>query len=112
MATKGERFKAEQQRAAHAGRPRHESHESAAKRAAARGRMKDLVPNPAAHNQAPRAARNSLYEHEVSVTTRPSRKSTRKSPTHIKTDATLRITTMNKNAAPRNRAGRRSGNPT
>jgi len=112
MATKGERFKAEQQRAAQAGRVQESGHDSAGKRAAARGRIKGRLPNPASHNEGARAARNSSYQFETSATARPSRKSTRKGATRTKTDAALRIAAMNRNAAPRNRAVRRGGNPT
>ena len=57
------------------------------------------------HNQARRAAKNSPYELEpASAGTRPSRKSTRRSPTHLKTDSALRLRTMAKNAAPTTRA--------
>jgi hypothetical protein len=111
MATKGERFKAEAQREAQAGHPKKAPKTSAARRAAARGRGKQAVPNPASHNQARRVARNSTYELEVSATTRPSRKSSRKSPTHVKPDGPLRITAMNRVASPKARAGRPSGNP-
>jgi hypothetical protein len=111
MATKGERFKAEAQRAAHATKPRKDKHEPAGKRAARRGRYKERIPNPTSHNEAPRAARKSSYELEVSLTARPSRKSGRKSHNRQKTDSSLRIKEMNRNASPRARAGRPSGNP-
>src|SRR4029079_1438214 len=94
LATKAERFKVEQQRAAHARRAQKSDHTPAGKRARGRGRRKDGIPNPASHNEAARAARGSLYEHEVSATTRPSRRSSRKSAGRTKTDATLRIATM------------------
>jgi hypothetical protein len=106
MATKAQRFRYQMERAAHEGRPR-----AAGRRPARRGPPKDPVPNPTAHNRAPRATKNALYELEVSATTRPPRKSTRRSPTHIKTDSALRITAMNRNATPVARAGRRTGNP-
>jgi hypothetical protein len=111
LATKAERFKVEQQRAAHARHAPKPDHTSAGKRARGRGRRKDRIPNPASHNEGARAARDSLYEHEVSATTRPSRKSSRKSPGRIKTDATLRIATMTRNAAPTLRKTRPTGNP-
>jgi hypothetical protein len=108
VATKGERAKAEQQRAAHAVHPPKASRDSAGKRAAARGRRKDGAP----HNEAPRAARKSSYQFEVSATARPSRKSTRRSATtRVKPDAPLRITTMNRIASPKQRASRPSKNP-
>jgi hypothetical protein len=109
--TKAERFKVEQQRAAHAAHAKTPGHASAGKRARARGRHKDRIPNPASHNEGSRAARDSIYEHEISATTRPSRKSSRKSPGRIKTDSPLRITTLNRNATPKMRWARPSGNP-
>jgi hypothetical protein len=109
--TKAERFQVAQQRAAHARHVSEPGHASAGKRARARGRRKDRIPNPASHNEHARAARYGLYEHEVSATTRPSRKSSRKSPSRIKTDAPLRLTAMVRNASPKQRSRRPSGNP-
>ena len=107
MATRAERFRAEQQRAAHDGKPKEAGHDPAGKRARQRGRIKDRYPNPTSHNEAPRSAKNSAYELEPSTSARPSRKSTRRSPTHIKADAPLRVTTVIRNASPQARAQRR-----
>lgn len=93
MATKAERFKSDTQRAAHAGRPA-----SAKKKP---GTPRAGVP----HNTAARAAKNSAYEFEVSEG-RASRKSSRRSPTHLKTDATLRKTAMERGSTPKERATR------
>jgi hypothetical protein len=112
MATKAERFKAETLRAAHGLRPPGHNHDTAGKRAIARGRRKDRLPNPTSHNEAPRSAKNSAYEIEYSQTSRPPRKSGRISASHLKTDSGLRIRVMNENASPRSRAGRGAGNPT
>lgn len=112
MATKAQRFKAEMQRAAQATHPPRPGHEPAGKRAEERGRKKDRFPNPTSHNEAPTAMKNSAYELEPSSTPRPPRKSTRRSPAHLKTDAPLRITVMNRNASAKRRAQRPSGNPT
>jgi len=109
--TRAERFQLQQHRAAQAAKAKHPDHRSAGRRARDRGRRKDRIPNPASHNEAARAARNSTYEHEVSATSRPSRKSSRKSPGRIKTDSALRLTTMNRNASPQQRSARRTGNP-
>lgn len=92
-------MKAETQRAAHAGTP---------KAVTKPGRAKDRYPNPTSHNEAPRAAKNSTYELEPGRSPRPSRKSTRRSPAHVKTDSALRLTTMNRNTSPKARAGRSS----
>jgi hypothetical protein len=100
MATRAEEFRAEQMRATHAKKPKRASRDPAGKLAKARGRAKDRFPNPTSHNEAPRAAKNSAYELEPDQTTRPPRKSTRRSKAHIKTDASLRITTMNANTSP------------
>jgi hypothetical protein len=104
MATKADRFRAAEERAAQAKSAKRAAHTSAGKRAAARGRRKDRVPNPASHNDAARAARKSNFELEISATTRPSRKSTRRSTTRIKPDSSLRLAAVNRSAAPRARA--------
>jgi hypothetical protein len=109
--TRAERFRVQEQRAAQAARAKQTDHASAGKRARSRGRRKDRIPNQASHNEAPRVARNSTYEHEVSATSRPSRKSSRKSPGRIKTDAAMRLTAMNRNATPKQRWNRPTGNP-
>jgi hypothetical protein len=109
--TKAERFQIAQQRAAQA---RHASERKRApgkQRARPAAPRKPSVPNPASHNEHARAARYGLYEHEISATTRPSRKSSRKSPARIKTDSPLRLTAMNRNASPKYRSRRPSGNP-
>jgi hypothetical protein len=111
MATKAQRFKAEMQRRAHANHPAQPGREPAAKRAKKRGRIKDRLPNPTSHNEAPRAAKNSAYTLEPSSTPPPPRKSTRRSPIHLKTDSALRLTVMKRNASPKARAQRPSGNP-
>jgi hypothetical protein len=90
------------QRAAHAGKP---------KRRATRG-AKAKKPPAKPHNVALRRGRQRSYQlDEVPVGTRPPRKSSRRSEGRVKTDSTLRITAMNRNARPQSRAGRRSGNP-
>jgi len=111
--TRAERFQVQEQRAAQAAKAKRPNHTSAGKRARSRGRRKDRIPNQASHNEVARAraARNPTYEREVSATSRPSRKSSRKSPGRIKTDSALRLTAMNWNATPKQRAARRSGNP-
>jgi hypothetical protein len=98
MATKAERFKAEQQRAARL--------DHGKRKTGAVQRKQDPTPR-ASHNAAPRAGRNSVYELEPSPDAkRPSRKSSRKSATHIKTDSALRIAVMNKTTSPKARAER------
>lgn len=111
VATKGERARVEQQRAAHAGHAPKTSHDSAGKRAAARGRRKDRMPNSASHNEGGRAAHKSPYQFEVSATGRPSRKSSRRGTERVKPDAPMRLTAMNRVASPKQRASRRTGNP-
>ena len=93
MATKAERFKSDTQREAQAGRAA-----PARKKA---GTARAGLP----HNTAPRARKNSAYEFEVSEG-RASRKSSRRSPTHLKTDATLRKTAMERGSTPKERATR------
>jgi hypothetical protein len=111
MATKAQRFKAEMQRLAHASHPAHPRHDPAGKRAKERGRLKNRLPNPTSHNEAPTATKNSAYVLEPSSTPRPPRKSTRRSRAHLKTDSALRLTVMKRNASPQARAQRPSGNP-
>jgi hypothetical protein len=93
MATKAERFKSDTQRAAHAGRP------AAVKKKP--GTPRAGLP----HNTSARARKNSAYEFEVSEG-QPSRKSSRRSPTHLKTDNTLRRTAMQRGSTPKERATR------
>jgi hypothetical protein len=109
VATRAERLKTQQERAA---QRRKAAAAAAGKAPARKPRKKDRIPNQASHNEAPtRGRRRSRYEFEVSLTERPSRKSTRKSSNRQKTDSALRTRTMSQNAQPRTRAGRRSGNP-
>lgn len=64
-------------------------------------------PGGPSHNYAPRAEKTSAYDIEFAAPDqRPSRKSTRKSHNHIKTDSPLRIATMNQVASPEARARR------
>jgi hypothetical protein len=98
MATRSDRFKAEMQREAHGKKA------AALSKAAPRDEVPPRV--RVTHNEAARAGKNSSYELESSGTARPSRKSTRRSPTHVKTDSALRITAMNRNASPQARARR------
>ena len=102
--TKAERYQVAQQRAAHAIHSSEPGHESAGKRARARGRIKDRIPNPASHNEHALSARYGTYEYEVSATARPSRKSSRKSPGRIKTDGPMRLSAMVRNASPQRRS--------
>jgi hypothetical protein len=96
MATKAERFKSDTQRAAHAGRA-----PAARKQAGKPATPRDGLP----HNTAPRARKNSAYEFEVSEG-RASRKSSRRSPTHLKTDAPLRLAAVERGSTPKQRAAR------
>jgi hypothetical protein len=90
------------QRAAHAGKP---------KRRPTRG-AKAKKPPAKPHNVALRRGRQRAYQlDEVPIGKRPPRKSSRRSEGRLKTDSTLRITAMNRNARPATRATRRSGNP-
>jgi hypothetical protein len=103
MATKSERFKAEQQRASRAAHPKRPP----GGRSGKRGGRGDGNPVPPSHNAAPRAGRNSSYELEASAGgQRPSRKSSRKSAGRSKPDSALRIKAMNRTASPQARATR------
>jgi len=94
MATKAEIFKSEAQRT------------GAAKSKATGKKVEGREGVP--HNTAARARKNSAYEFEVSVGP-ASRKSTRRSPTHQKTDSALRLATVRKNSTPASRAARSGG---
>jgi hypothetical protein len=104
MATKADTYRAEVQREAQASKPKRRRSRGPV---AERDRPKERYPNPTSHNEAPRAAKNSVYELEPGQTKRPSRKSTRRSPTHVKTDSALRITAVTRNTSPKARAGQR-----
>jgi hypothetical protein len=94
MATKGERFKAEAQRAAHGVQP-------------PRPPEHNHISKP--HNPGPTHTKNSVYELELSGTARPSRKSTRKSLNRAKVDHGLHMATLNRTSSPKARADRGSG---
>jgi hypothetical protein len=105
MATKAERFRAEAERSAHPKRPPTGGHLSAGARAARRGRRKDRLPNPTSHNEATRTVKTktSSYDLEPSMSERPSRRSSRISPAHVKTDTSLRMRAINRAASPKAR---------
>jgi hypothetical protein len=109
MATKAQQFRAESERNAPARGDKKSPGSNRSK--ASVGRAKDRYPNPTSHNESPRAAKNGTYELEPSQSPRPSRKSTRRSPTHVKTDSALRIRAVNRHASPesRSQAGRARG---
>jgi hypothetical protein len=100
VATKAERFRAETERSG----PKRPKKVVQPKRRA----VSDATSSPGpSHNYAPRAEKGSAYDMEFAAPhKRPSRKSTRKSHNHTKTDSSLRITTMNKVASPEARAKR------
>lgn len=116
MATKAQLFKAEQQRAAHP--PRSASPDGAkgenernallarARQATATAHLAEIEDDPAGHPRASRRTKPGTYEMEVARTTsRPSRKSTRRSPSHLKTDSALSLRRLLRAAAPSTRAG-------
>jgi hypothetical protein len=108
VATRGERLRTETQRAAQ----RRKAAAAAAQKTPVRSpRKKDRIPNQASHNEAPVHGKRGRYEFEVSMTERPTRKSTRKSMNRQKTDNAMRIKAMSRNAEPRTRASRASRNP-
>jgi hypothetical protein len=107
MATKAEEFKAETQRTSRPAAGKKTVAPSRSKVGAARA--KDRYPNPTSHNESPRAAKKSAYELEPAQSPRPSRKSTRRSPTHVKTDSSLRIRAVSRHASPESRSQARGG---
>ncbi|HXI56800.1 MAG TPA: hypothetical protein VNO55_12115 [Polyangia bacterium] len=106
VATKAERFRAELERSG----PKRTKRPKRSTQAAQRKRRVGDGAAPSAstsHNYAPRAEKTSAYDIEFAAPhQRPSRKSTRKSHNHIKTDSTLRIANMNQVASPEARARR------
>jgi hypothetical protein len=102
MATRAERFRADAERAAQAGKKRKIAKSPT-------GRRKDGRANPASHNDGSTHAKHSGYALEGSLTARPSRKSTRKSANRQKTDSALRITatTAGRKRVPAPARGRR-----
>jgi hypothetical protein len=85
MATRAERFRAETERKAQAGKKRKRPK-------GPKGRRHDGLAHPASHNDAAVRGKNRAYAIETSRTARPSRKSTRKSKNRQKNDSGLRIT--------------------
>ncbi|HEX3695512.1 MAG TPA: hypothetical protein VH374_08975 [Polyangia bacterium] len=108
MATRAERYKTEAQRRA--------QQKKRKPRRPAGGRTSDGLDRAALvarhdgagrqvpHNLAPRAEKDGVYEIEATAGARPSRKSTRRSPSHIKTDSSLRIKAVDRIASPQERA--------
>ena len=58
------------------------------------------------HNTAARVSKRSAYELEAGGAERPPRRSTRKSPTHLKPDSGLHIRAIDKATSPEARAAR------
>ncbi|HEY4188323.1 MAG TPA: hypothetical protein VGP07_24830 [Polyangia bacterium] len=92
MSTKSEQRRAEEQQ---------QEREQQRERRAATAREAQAVKRPA------RKAKTRTYELELSPGRRPPRKSTRRSPTHQKTDNGLRLKAVDRNASPATRAARR-----
>jgi hypothetical protein len=110
MATRAEKFRADTEQRAQAKTARVVKRPVTRRREAAQAERAALVERADGpiggipHNAAARAAGNSSYELETTRTGRPSRKSTRKSPTHRKPDAGLRVSAMIRNGSPKARA--------
>ncbi|HEV3031535.1 MAG TPA: hypothetical protein VG319_07810 [Polyangia bacterium] len=110
MATKTERFKTEVQRLAqNAHRAKKRPAPAGAEGDAARVEL--VVRHNGAvsripHNTAARASKRSAYELEAGGAERPPRRSTRKSPTHLKPDSGLHIRAIDKATSPEARAAR------
>ncbi|HVR01871.1 MAG TPA: hypothetical protein VMT47_07055 [Polyangia bacterium] len=110
MATKSERFKMEAQRLAQdAHRDKKRPASAGADGEAARIEL--VVRHNGAvsripHNTAARVSKRSAYELEAGGAERPPRRSTRKSPTHLKPDSGLHIRAIDKATSPEARAAR------
>jgi hypothetical protein len=96
MSTKSEQRKAEEQQKE---QQKARERRTAAVRATANGAQAGKRPV--------RKAKTRTYELEISPGQRPPRKSTRRSPTHQKTDNGLRLKAVDRNASPATRAARR-----
>lgn len=111
MATRAERFRAQAERTGNAKR-RPKSPPKPDQRAGQRARAAlvakhDHPGSRVPHNVAPRASKNSTYELEATNdASRPSRKSTRRSATHVKPDADMRLRAVNRTSSPKRRAAR------
>jgi hypothetical protein len=110
VATKTERFKTETQRLAQNAhrakkRPAPAGADSQAARVALVARHNGAV-SRIPHNAAPRVSKRSAYELEAGGAERPPRRSTRKSPTHLKPDSGLHIRAIDKATSPEARAAR------
>src|SRR3954447_24305428 len=112
MATRAEKFRAQAQRANSKKNPKRRptAVPAGAARSKARARAAvverhDGTSARVPHNTAQRIEKGSVYELEASVSGRPSRKSTRKSPGHVKQDASMRIRATNRSVSPESRAG-------
>jgi hypothetical protein len=113
MATRAETFRAQTERRAQdeknrpTKRPMKRRREEAQAARAALVERADGRTGGIPHNAAARAAGNSSYELEATRSGRPTRKSTRKSPTHRRVDAGLRAKTILRQASPGTRAAQR-----
>ena len=93
--TRAERFRTEEQRAAH---------QKKQKEAGTARKPRVAAASKLSHNEAPTRAQKSSYELETTGASSPSRKSTRKALNRQKTDSALRITAMVRNTSPPARA--------
>jgi hypothetical protein len=120
MATKAEKWQVRAERAAQNKNLRLKKKRRRSKRAEARAERSrkraraalversDRAPARVPHNTAPRAGAKSAYALEATASGRPSRKSTRKSPAHLKRDRPLRNRLHKRTLSPEARAGRRA----
>lgn len=112
MATKAERFRAEMERAnaaKHAEEARAHQPPPPDPAVTLLSKVKQIAAGPTSHNASKHAARKASYALEISETPKPSRKSTRASPNHIKPDAALKNRATMKAVSPKARASRPRG---
>jgi hypothetical protein len=113
MATRAEQYRADTERRAQANTARPAKRPQQRQREAAQAAREALVERAdgrtggVPHNAAARAAPDSSYELEATRSGRPSRKSTRKSPTHRRADAGLRVREILRQGSPGTRATQR-----
>jgi hypothetical protein len=119
MATRAEKFRALSERANSKKKPKRRPKPTAARAAGARAKARaamverhDGTGARVPHNAAPRIEKSgSAYELEATSSRRPSRKSTRKSPGHVKPDTSMRIRATGRSVSPESRSGRRARRP-
>ena len=109
MATKAERFETERRLEKHAANGAKAATSQRPKQGRAKGAASRTEDDPAGRPQAALRSAGGTYALEVTRTARPSRKSTRGSAGHLKTDTALSLRQLVRTTAPAARATQRPG---